>query len=90
MAWLFLLMPSALTGALCAFFVKRKWSVCLAGGLPVLGLFCALIYKVYFAPDADGGDGFWIIALLVGGSVAAFTSVMSFRAVRNLMDSSAR
>lgn len=84
MAWLMLLIPSAMTGALCAALIKHERSKLLAGALPVFGLFCALIYTVYLGPSADGGDGLWIIALIFGGAIAAFTSITTFRIVKNI------
>lgn len=82
--WLLLLLPSALVGVLCAVFLRqKKWAVYVAGGLPWFGLLFALLYTVYLAPGHDGGDGFWIIAQVVGGSVGAFTGVTAFRVTRD-------
>lgn len=83
--WLIWLGSSAFIGALCAIFIKKAWAIYMAGGLPWLGLLSALIYTVYFAPGHDGGDGFWIIAQLVGGTIAAITGMLSFRGIREFL-----
>ena len=85
MAWITLLLPSFIWGVLSGVILRKQWGVYVAGAGPFLGLLTALIYTVYLAPDADNGDGFWIIALLFGGAIAAFTGVFTYQNIQNIL-----
>ncbi len=83
--WLMLLLPSAVFGFTCGVLIQKKYGTLIAGFGPVFGLFTALIYTVYLRPNADGGDGLWIIALLFGGTIAAATSVFAFTKTQKIL-----
>lgn len=74
-AWLALLLPSALIGLVCSYFIKTKFSVFLAGAIPWFGFLAVLLYQEYFVPYQGGGASMWPIALLFGGTAAAVTGV---------------
>lgn len=74
-AWLLVLIPSAITGLVCAYFIKGRLGIILAGAIPWLGLLAAILYQEYFTPYQGGGASMWPIAQLFGGTVAAFTGI---------------
>ncbi len=73
--WLLILIPSAITGALCSYFLNGKKSFVFAGALPWLGLLGALLYQEYFVPYRGGGASMWPIAQLFGGIAAAIVGI---------------
>lgn len=76
--WLTILIPSAIVGLLCAFFLKRRLGIVLAGAIPWFGLLAGLLYQEYFVPYQGGGASMWPIALLFGGTVAAVTGIVTY------------
>ncbi|WP_303609551.1 hypothetical protein [Gilvimarinus sp. 2_MG-2023] len=79
-----LIVPSLLTGAICALISRGFISAILAGALPWLGLLAALIYSVYFTPYEGGGASLWLVAQVVGGTVAAACGFAGFSLVKQL------
>ena len=79
-AWLILLVPSFIVGLICAYFIKGKLGVILAGAIPWFGLLACIIYSEYFVPHTykGGGASMWPIAQLFGGTIAAATSIAAY------------
>jgi hypothetical protein len=75
-AWLGLLLPSAIVGIICGYFIKkRRLGIMLAFFIPWFGLLTYLLYKEYFVPYQGGGASMWPIAQIFGGTIAAGTGV---------------
>ncbi len=76
--WLILLVPSAVFGFLCAFFIKKKWAVFVAGLVPWFSVLAVLLYSVYVIPFEEMDASMWPVAQFFGGNAAAFSGVMSY------------
>lgn len=73
---------SALVGLLAATMIKRSWSIYVAGAVPWFALLAALIYTEYFTPYKGGGASMWLVAQVFGGTIAAVTGVVSYKAAK--------
>lgn len=82
--WLILIGGSTMAGYLAAMLIRKNWAIYVAGAVPWTALLGALIYTEYFTPHAGGGASMWLIAQLVGGTVAAAIGVVSFKLTRYL------
>lgn len=71
MAWILILIPSALIGAACAWQLKGKVALFCSAAIPWLGLLILLLYNEYFVPYQGGGASMWPIAQLFAGTAAA-------------------
>lgn len=76
--WFVIIVPSALFGIGCAFFVKSRASIYVAGGLPWLCLFTYVLYEEFFVPYQGGGASMWPIAVLFGGAITAGTAIAAW------------
>lgn len=72
--WALILIPSALFGLLCAYYIKGRLGPFVAGIIPWLGLLCYILYSNYF----EGGVEMWQVAQLFGGTAVAVTGVISY------------
>lgn len=84
--WMILTGGSALIGATVALFSRHSWSIYLAGAIPWSILLVALVYTVYFVPSDAPDASMWIIAQLIGGTVAAAFGVFAFKMTRLVGD----
>ena len=82
--WLSILVPSAIFGALCAYFIDGIKSFVIAGAIPWLALLAWLMYQEYFVPYQGGGASMWPIALLFAGTAAAATGVIACVVCKNV------
>jgi len=73
--WLAILIPSALTGAICAWRLKGRIALICSAAIPWLGLLSMLLYNEYFVPYQGGGASMWPIAQLFAGTAAAVTGL---------------
>ena len=74
--WGYIMIPSALVGALSGYFLKGKKSYFVAGALPWFGLLAVLMYDIYWRNYGNWQAGsMWPIAQMVGGTLAAVTGV---------------
>ena len=78
--WLTLIIPSAITGALCAYFIKSRNGLFIAGGLPLLG-FAIYLAIAKLMDEEDSGVAWIIVALLTGGIAAAFAGFAAYIAM---------
>lgn len=83
--WMMLLVPSALVGFLCAFYIKKKWAIFVAGLLPWLGVLVSLLYSVYVTPYEAMDASMWPVAQFFGGNMAAFAGVMGYVFTKKLI-----
>lgn len=78
--WMALIIPSAVTGALCAYFIHSKNGIFLAGGLPFLGF--ALFLLILNLTDSDDSGFAWVfIVLMIAGITAAITGLAAYVAM---------
>ena len=80
--WGFIMIPSALVGALSGLFIGRKKSdivasYVFAGALPWLGLLAVLIYESHAQAGKGGGHPMLLIVQLTAGTLAAVTGLLS-------------
>lgn len=83
--WMVLLIPSVLIGVLCAFLIKKKWGIFVAGLVPWLGVLIALLCSVYLAPYDELDASMWPVAQFFGGNMAAFAGVMAYVFTKKLV-----
>jgi len=76
--WLQILIPSAVTGLIYSFYLKKRVGIILAGAVPWFGLLVALLYQEYFVSYQGGGASMWPIAQLFAGTAAAFTGIAMY------------
>ena len=76
--WLSVLIPSAIIGIICGYFIKGCLGAILAGALPWLGVLGVLLYEEYIAPYKGGGASMWPIAQLFVGKIAAGIGIGSY------------
>ncbi|MFH1074411.1 MAG: hypothetical protein V1752_04905 [Candidatus Firestonebacteria bacterium] len=69
--WSGLLIPSAIIGFICGYFIKNSFGIVLAGAIPWFGLLAVLLYYEYFVPYQGGGSSMWPVAQFFGGTIAA-------------------
>lgn len=81
--WLLLILGSATCGFVVAKINPSFYPQVLAGGVPALILTLAIVITEYTTPYQGGGASMWPIAVVVGGSVAAFIGVVTYSVVRN-------
>lgn len=74
--WVIILIPPALFGLLCAYYVKGRLGPYVAGIIPWLGL---LFYLLYFEP------GWWQVVQLFVGTAVAGTGVISYSLFRDFL-----
>lgn len=86
LAWILLLVPSAMVGVLCAIFLRKSWAVYVAGVVPWLGLLLALLYTEYYVEYQGGGASMWPVAQLFGGTIAAITGVVAYKVVQKIKE----
>ncbi len=75
-AWLAVLIPSALVGAVCAWKLHGKKALIYSAAIPWLGFLIWLLYNEYFVPYSGGGASMWPVAQLFAGTAAAFTGLI--------------
>jgi hypothetical protein len=73
--WAGILVPSAIIGVVCGYFIKGRPGIILAGAVPWFGLLFFLLYHEYFVPYQGGGASMWPIAQLFAGTMAAGTGI---------------
>ena len=78
----YIIIPSALVGALSGFFIGRKksgivTSYVFAGALPWLGLLAVLMYESYAQAGKGGGHPMLLIVQLTAGTLAAVTGFVA-------------
>ena len=83
--WLSILIPSAIVGLICGYFIKHRRGVVLAGAIPWLGLLVYLLYNEYFVPYQGGGASMWPIAQLFAGTIAAVTGIGAYSLARIIL-----
>ena len=83
--WLILIGGSALIGFFVALVVRTWWAVYLAAAIPWFGLLGALLFTVYVLAADDPDASMWLIAQLVGGTVAALVGILSFKLAKHLL-----
>lgn len=77
-AWIQILVPSAVAGALAgAIIERRKRAMLIGAAVPWLGMLAWLLYHEYFLPYAGGGASMWPVALIFGGTLAAIAGGMT-------------
>ena len=81
--WLGILIPSAIVGLICGYFIKHRSGVVLAGVIPWLGLLVYLLYNEFFVPYQGGGASMWPIAQLFAGTIAAATGIGAYSLAKN-------
>jgi hypothetical protein len=84
--WLCVLIPSAIIGIICGYFIKKRWlGVLLAGTIPFLGVLGALLFEEYIIPQSRGsGASMWQIALAFVGTIAAGIGIGSYYLSKSL------
>jgi len=82
MLWAYILVPSALFGILCAYFLEGDSGTFIAGIIPWLGLLCYILYTHYFG----GGVEMWQVAQFFGGGAVAVTGVLSYVLFREIFN----
>ena len=83
--WLIVLIPTAVIGIVCGYFIKRCIGAILAGALPWLGVLGVLLYEEYIAPYKGGGASMWPIAQLFVGTIAAGVGIGFYYLSKNLI-----
>jgi len=76
--WLILILGSIGIGVLCAFKYSGYFGAIGSIALPWICFLCWLLINEYVLPYSGGGASMWPIALLVGGTVAAFVGGVSY------------
>ena len=76
--WGYIMIPSALVGALSGYFLQGKKSYFVAGALPWFGLLAVLMFDIYWRNYGNWQAGsMWPIAQMVAGTLAAVTGVVA-------------
>ncbi len=76
MVWSALILPSAIIGAVCGFFVKGGRGLFLGAAIPWFGLLAVLLFYEFCVPYQGGGASMWPIAQLFGGTIVAITGLI--------------
>jgi len=76
--WLSILIPSAIFGLMCSYYLNGRLGIVCAAAVPWFGLLVLLLYQEYFVPYHGGGASMWPIAQLFAGTAAAFAGVAMF------------
>ncbi|MDO3385830.1 hypothetical protein QWI17_08275 [Gilvimarinus sp. SDUM040013] len=82
--WLLLIVPSFCVGLVCGWISRTPISAIVSAALPWFGLLGALIYTVYFTPHDGGGATMWMVAQVVGGTVAAACGFAGFVLIKQI------
>ncbi len=80
--WATILIPSAIIGILCGYFIKRKLGIVLAGAIPWLTLLAIILYNEYAMPYQSGEASMWLVVQLTAGTIAAITGISACIASR--------
>jgi hypothetical protein len=84
MAWVTIIVLSAMAGLVCGWILPGRRAVIWGGAVPWLGLLAWLLYNEYVLPYRGGGASMWPIAQLFGGSVAAIVGSLTATGARTL------
>ena len=76
--WIILITVSSLIGILIAIYIKNRFAHLLAAFIPWLIFLGVILYEVYFIPYKGGGTSMWPIAIIFGGTAAAFIGFIAF------------
>ena len=81
--WLFLIILSLTFGIICGVKIKNIAVGILISAITPITIFSLLIlYEEYFLPYQGGGASMWPIAILFGGTTAAFCGVVGYSITR--------
>ena len=84
MAWVIVLSLAAIIGFACAYLIKNRWSMVLAGALPWITLLTWLIYRAGPNPS-DEVLNYLVIIQAVMGTVAAITGLVVYRFTKKML-----
>jgi hypothetical protein len=80
-----IVVPSAIIGAFCGYFIRGGKCLIFAIIIPWFGLLAVLLFEEYCMPYEGGGASMWPVVQLFGGTTAAVTGLFScaiFREIR--------
>ena len=78
-AWIILITASLIFGVICGIKIKNLFvGVLISGIVPITVFSAVIIYEEYFMPYQGGGASMWPIAILFGGTAAAFIGATGY------------